>query len=165
MQSQASVNQVEKNQLSATDTLTKTLQILADRNLAEGEKMALIAKIAGYVQLASFCLAPLLIVGGILAATGTLTSLIGEATMSGLEGSLQLAQGALMGSQGVLDSASGGVQSTIQKNKVATTTLQKNIDGVLESAKDQSARAQQQTAIADKVLENDARIGRQKTIQ
>lgn len=165
MQSQASVNQVEKNQLSATDTLTKTLQILADRNLAEGEKMALIAKIAGYVQLASFCLAPLLIVGGILAATGTLTSLIGEATMSGLEGSLQLAQSTLMGTQGVLDSASGGVQSTIQKNKVATTTLQKNIDGVLESAKDQSTRAQQQTAIADKVLENDARIGRQKTIQ
>lgn len=165
VQSQASINEVEKNQLSAAETMTKALQVVADRNLAEGKKMALISEIMGYVQIASLFLGPLLIVSGILAAGGTLTSLLGEATISGIEGATQLTQGVLAGTEGALDATSTSIKSDIQKNTVATTTLQKNIDDILESAKEQSDRARQQTAMANKVLNNDARIGRQKTVQ
>jgi hypothetical protein len=162
---QASIAEVEKNQLSSTDTLTKSLQILADGNLSEGAKMALIAEIAGYVQLASFFLAPLLIVGGILAASGSLTALLSEAAISGTEGAAQLAQGVLSGTQGMLDASSSDIKATMQRNKTATTNMQQNIDDTLGSTKQQSERAQQQTSIANKVLDNDAQITRQKTIQ
>lgn len=162
--SQASIAEVEKNQLSVSDTLTKTLQIRADRNLPEGKKMALIAEITGYVQIAALVLAPLLIVGGILAASGSFTAFLSEAAVSGAEGAAQLTQGVLSGTQGVLDASSGDIKATMQRNKTATTTMQRNIDDTLDTIKQQNERAQQQTTIATKVLDNDAKITRQRTV-
>lgn len=162
--SQASIAEVEKNQLSSADTLTKALQILADRNLSQGKKMALVAEVLGYVQIAALVLAPILILGGILAASGSLTGLLSEAAISGAEGAAQLTQGALSGTQGVLEATSSDIKATMQRNKTATTTLQKGIDDTLEATKQQRERAQQQTSIANKVLDNDGKITRQRTV-
>lgn len=159
---QKDTTKVEIAQMDTVSKLTKMLQALADQSLLQGEKMALVSEIAGYVQIATLFLGPLLVVGGVLATGGALTSLLSEAAITGVESSAQLSQGLLGGTQGVLEATSSQKRASIQKDKVATTILQQNMDDTLNSLENQKEMAQRNTEGALKVLNNDVKIARQK---
>ncbi|MGL5625952.1 MAG: hypothetical protein ACRDDW_00335 [Candidatus Rhabdochlamydia sp.] len=157
---QKDMSKVEITQMNTSNKLTEMLQVLADQSLSESERMAFFSEVAGYVQIASLFLAPLLVVGGILAAGGAFSALLGS-----IESSAQLTQGALAGTQGALEAASSEKRANIQKDKTATTTLQRSMDDALNCLENQKEMAQKHTEGALKILNNDARMGRQKTVQ
>ncbi len=76
---QGANTKVQVTQMGTVNQLTQTLQILANHSLLEAEEMVFISKIAGYVQIATLFLGPLLVLGGVLAAEGALSSLLSEA--------------------------------------------------------------------------------------
>ncbi|MDR2539466.1 MAG: hypothetical protein LBC45_02470 [Chlamydiales bacterium] len=162
---QGANTKVQVTQMDTVHQLTQMLQTLADQRLSEAEEMALIAKIAGYVQIATLFLGPLLILGGILAAGGALSGLLSEAAVLGTQGSLQLTQGVLAGTQGVLDVTSEEKKANIQKDKVNITSLQRNSDDALKTIEKEMQETQERTEGAIKILHNDAKIADQKTIR
>jgi hypothetical protein len=157
---QKDMSKIESTQMDTADTLAKMLQVLADQSLSESERMAFFLKVAGYIQMATLFLGPLLVVGGILAAGGTFSALLAS-----IESSAQLTQGALAGTQGALEAVSSEKKANIQKEKTATTSLQQSMDDTLNSLENQNEIAQKHTEGALKILNNDKRIGRQKTVQ
>lgn len=159
------MTKVNLTQMETTNRLTDMLQVLADQSLSESEKMAFFSKVAGYIQMASLFLGPLLVVGSVLATGGAVASLIGEAAITGIEGSAQLTQGVLAGTQGGLEATSSEKRANIQKYKTATTTLQQSTDDTINGLEHQNEIAQKHTDGALKILNNDERIGCQKTIQ
>ena len=80
---------VQVTQLGTVNQLTQALQILSNQSLSEAEEMAVISKIAGYVQVVTLFLGPLLVLGGVLEAGGAVSSLLSEAAVAGGQGSSQ----------------------------------------------------------------------------
>jgi len=162
---QGASTKVQVTQMDTINKLTQMLQTLADHSLSEAEEMAVISKIAGYVQIATLFLGPLLILGGVLAAGGALSSLLSEAAVAGAQGSAQIIQGVLGGTQGVLEAASSEKKANIQKDKVSTTTLQRNNDNTLKTVEKEMEETKEYTEGVIKILNNDTRIAGQKVIQ
>lgn len=162
---QGANTKVQVTQMGTVNQLTQTLQILANHSLSEAEEMVFISKIAGYVQIATLFLGPLLVLGGVLAAGGALSSFLSEAFVVGAQGSTQIIQGVLGGTQGVLEATSSEKKANIQKDKVYTTTLQKNNDDTLKTVEKEMEDTKEYTEGVIKILNNDARIGSQKVIQ
>lgn len=162
---QGANTKVQVTQMGTVNQLTQTLQILANHSLSEAEEMVFISKIAGYVQIATLFLGPLLVLGGVLAAGGALSSFLSEAFVAGAQGSTQIIQGVLGGTQGVLEATSSEKKANIQKDKVCTTTLQKNNDDTLKTVEKEMEETKEYTEGVIKILNNDARMGSQKVIQ
>lgn len=156
---------VQVTQMDTVNRVTQMLQVLADHSLSETEEMAVISKIAGYVQIATLFLGPLLVLGGVLASGGALSGLLSEAAVAGAQGSLQLTQGVLGGTQGVLDATSSEKKANIQKDKTSITALQTNNDDTLKTVDKEMEETKEYTEGAIKILNNDAKIAGQKTIQ
>lgn len=161
---QGANTKVQVTQMGTVNQLTQALQILANHSLSEAEEMAVISKIAGYVQIATLFLGPLLVLGGVLAAGGALSSLLSEAVVAGAQGSTQIIQGVLGGTQGALEAASSEKKANIQKDKVCTTTLQRNNDDTLKTVEKEMEETKEYTEGVIKILNNDARIGSQRVI-
>ncbi|KAG6558962.1 hypothetical protein RHABOEDO_001556 [Candidatus Rhabdochlamydia oedothoracis] len=162
---QGASTKVQVTQMETVNQLTQMLQTLADQSLSEAEKMAFITKIAGYVQIATLFLGPLLVLGGILAAGGALSGLLSEAAVAGAEGSLNLTQGVLGGTQGVLETTSSEKKANIQKDKTSIAALQTNSDDTLKTVEKEMEETKEYTEGVIKILNNDAKIAAQKTMQ
>lgn len=156
---------IQVAQMGTVNQVTQMLQVLANHSLSEAEEMAVISKIAGYVQIATLFLGPLLVLSGVLAAGGALSSLLSEAAVAGAQGSTQILQGVLGGTQGALEAASSEKKANIQKDKVSTTTLQKNTDDILKTVGKEIEETKEYTEGVIKILSNDAKITGQKVIQ
>ncbi|HEV3269447.1 MAG TPA: hypothetical protein VGZ69_02220 [Candidatus Rhabdochlamydia sp.] len=160
---QGASTKVQVTQMDTVNKLTQALQLLANHSLSEAEEMALISKIAGYVQMATLFLGPLLVLGGVLASGGAF--LFSEAVVAGAEGSTQIIQGVLGGTQGILEATSSEKKANIQKDKVCTTTLQRNNDDTLKTVEKEMEETKNYTEGVIKILSNDEKIGNQKVIQ
>lgn len=156
---------VQVTQLGTVNQLKQALQILSNQSLSEAEEMAVISKIAGYVQVVTLFLGPLLVLGGVLEAGGAVSSLLSEAAVAGGQGSSQIIQGVLGGTGGVLEATSSEKKANIKKDNVSTTTLQRNNDDTLKTVEKEIEETKEYTEGVIKILNNDARIGSQKIIQ
>ena len=161
---QGASTKVQVTQMDTVNQVTQMLQALADHSLSEAEEVAVISKIAGYVQLATLFLGPLLMLGGILATGGALSGFLGEAAAAGAQGSAQIIQAILGGTQGALEAVSSEKKANIQKDKMSTTNLQRSNDDILKTVEIEMQETKEYTEGAIKILNNDARIADQKTM-
>ncbi|PWU13323.1 MAG: hypothetical protein C5B45_06145 [Chlamydiae bacterium] len=159
---QGANTKIQVTQMGTVNQLTEALQILANHSLSEAEEMAFITKIAGYVQIATLFLGPLLVLGGVLSAGGALSSLLSEAAVAGAQGTAQIIQGVLGGTQGALEAVSSEKKANIQKDKVCSTTLQRNNDDTLKTVDKEMEETKTYTEGVIKILDNDARIASQR---
>lgn len=162
---QGTSTKVQVTQMDTVNQLTQMLQVLADHSLSEAEEIAVISKITSYVQIATLFLGPLLALSGILATGGVLSGLLSEASVAGAEGFLQLMQGAVSGTQGVLDATSSEKKANIQKDKTSSVTFQTNNDDTLKTVEKEMEETKEYTEGVIKILNNDAKIAGQNTIQ
>lgn len=164
-QLQGTTTEVQVTQMKAVNQLTHMLQTLSDHSLSESEKLVCFAKIAGYIQVATLFLGPLLVLSAILAAGGALSALLSQAAFAGAEGCLHLTQGVLTAIQGGLETATSEKKANLQKNKATITALQINSEDILTNIEKELEKSSKSVEGGIKVINNQEKIANQQTIR